>query len=89
MMGTEMVIERYKNLMMGTEMVPERHQNLMLGTEIVPERHPTLMVGIEIVPQTSVIFNQLIWLITRDDSINFSRRERYRSYMVQRSYINR
>jgi hypothetical protein len=42
--------------------------------------HQTLMIGTEIVPETSVIFNQLTRLITREDFINFGRCENLRLY---------
>jgi hypothetical protein len=38
------------------------------------------MMGTEMVAETSVIFNQLNWLIDQEDCIKFSRRERLRSY---------
>jgi hypothetical protein len=52
---------------------------MMTGNEVVPEDQ-TLMMGTEMVPETSVIFNQLTWLIAREDYINFSRRETFTSY---------
>jgi hypothetical protein len=39
-----------------------------------------LMMGTEKVPETSVIFNQLTRLIAREDFINVSHREIFRSY---------
>jgi hypothetical protein len=39
------------------------------GTIFVPIK--ALMVGKEMVPETSEIFNQLTWLIAREDFINW------------------
>jgi hypothetical protein len=38
------------------------------------------MMGTEVVPEASVIFNQLTRPIAREDFINFSLRESFRSY---------
>jgi hypothetical protein len=38
-----------------------------------------LMMGMELVPETS-IFNKLTWLIAREDFIDVSRCESFRSY---------
>jgi hypothetical protein len=43
--------------------------------------HQILMIGTELVPGT-LIFNQLTWLIAREDFINASRRESFGSYML-------
>jgi hypothetical protein len=39
------------------------------------------MMGTDIVPETSVMFNQRTQLIAREDLINFSLRESFRSYI--------
>lgn len=64
------------------------YQTLIMGTEMVPERYENLIMG-DITPETSVIFNQLTWLIAREDFLNVARHKIYRSYTVQRSYMNR
>jgi hypothetical protein len=40
------------------------------------------MMGTEMVLQTSVIFNQLTWLVGRENFINVCRRESFRSYIL-------
>jgi hypothetical protein len=41
------------------------------------------MMGTQMVSAMSVIFNQLTWLITQRDFINFSHCESFRSYITQ------
>jgi hypothetical protein len=41
------------------------------------------MMGTEKVLETSVIFNQLTWLIAREDFVNFSHHESFRSYNLK------
>jgi hypothetical protein len=41
----------------------------------------TLVLVTEIVPQTSVIFNLVTWLLARDDFINISHYESFRSHI--------
>jgi hypothetical protein len=43
-----------------------------------------LMMGTEMVPETSVIFNQLTWLIAQEYFINVSCQESFTSYIVPR-----
>jgi hypothetical protein len=44
-----------------------------------------LMMGTEMVSETSVIFNQMTWLIARDYFINVGLRENFRSYILKQS----
>jgi hypothetical protein len=41
-----------------------------------------VLMGTDMVPETSVIFNQLTRLVAREDFINVSRLESFRSYVI-------